>query len=198
MFVTLMFVFVFVFAASLNCRLSQCGHFGAQSHGLHTRCLRFVVPVTRSPRKTRFRMVANLSRVGFQPTGSLSQFQSNFLLLIPSDQAFPGAQRPDPVFFDPNIPNYQLLFHPASVVLGNEEVLRPVQRLAFYPSIGFSDHVDVPVGIGGDSGAFGVNDARILTTLVYTLFPLLSNLVRNASITPILLPSSPPLVSPVT
>jgi len=28
-------------------RLPQCGHFGAQSHGLHARCLRFAAAVTR-------------------------------------------------------------------------------------------------------------------------------------------------------
>jgi len=36
--------------------------------------------------------VANLCRVGFQPTGSLTQFQSNFLLPIPCDQAFLAHQ----------------------------------------------------------------------------------------------------------
>jgi hypothetical protein len=38
--------------------------FGAQSHGPLTRCLRFAAPVTRAPRKTRFRPLAKLCRAG--------------------------------------------------------------------------------------------------------------------------------------
>ncbi len=38
--------------------------FEAQSRGSRTRCLRFAAPVARTPRKTRFRLVANLCRVG--------------------------------------------------------------------------------------------------------------------------------------
>ena len=37
--------------------------FGAQSHGLGTRCLRFAAPVTGAPRQTRFRSLARLSRM---------------------------------------------------------------------------------------------------------------------------------------
>jgi hypothetical protein len=40
------------------------GSFVAQSHGLHTRCLRFAGQVTLPPRKTRFRLVATLGRTG--------------------------------------------------------------------------------------------------------------------------------------
>ena len=39
-------------------------HFGAQSHGPSTGCLRFAAPVTRAPRKTRFRLPAGLFRAG--------------------------------------------------------------------------------------------------------------------------------------
>jgi len=56
-------------------RLPRCGHFEAQSHGLYARCLRFAAPVTRSPRKTRFRSVANLYRAGFIPAGFLTPFR---------------------------------------------------------------------------------------------------------------------------
>ena len=56
-------------------RLPRCGHFEAQSHGLYARCLRFAAPVTRSPRKTRFRSVANLYRAGFKPAGFLTPFR---------------------------------------------------------------------------------------------------------------------------
>jgi hypothetical protein len=41
--------------------------FEAQSHGLHTRCLRFAAFLSFRivrPRKTRFRLVANLCRTG--------------------------------------------------------------------------------------------------------------------------------------
>ena len=49
-------------------RLSRCTNFGAQSHGLFTRCLRFAAflpgcPVVR-PRKTHFQLVVNLGWVG--------------------------------------------------------------------------------------------------------------------------------------
>src|SRR3954453_3135607 len=38
--------------------------FGAQSHGVWPRCLRFAGEVTRPPRKTRFRLLARLCRAG--------------------------------------------------------------------------------------------------------------------------------------
>jgi hypothetical protein len=44
-------------------------HFGAQSRGLQTRCLRFAARVTPLPRKTRFRLAANLCRAGLTPAG---------------------------------------------------------------------------------------------------------------------------------
>ncbi len=56
-------------------RLPRCGYFEAQSHGLYARCLRFAAPVTQSPRKTRFRSVANLYRTGFIPAGFLTPFR---------------------------------------------------------------------------------------------------------------------------
>ena len=37
-----------------NGRAPTNGVFGAESHSFNTRCLRFAVPVTRTPRKTRF------------------------------------------------------------------------------------------------------------------------------------------------
>ena len=40
-------------------------HFGAQSHGFDTRCLRFAGQVTPTRRKTRFRPPARLYRTGF-------------------------------------------------------------------------------------------------------------------------------------
>jgi hypothetical protein len=69
-------------------------NFGAQSHGLFARCLRFAAfipgcPVVR-PRKTRFRLVVSLCRTGSRPLGSLVKFLLSlhrFLLT----QALPGA-----------------------------------------------------------------------------------------------------------
>ena len=50
-------------------------HFGAQSHGSLTRCLRFAARVTPAPRKTRFRLLARLCRAGIgYPQGSNERF----------------------------------------------------------------------------------------------------------------------------
>jgi len=79
-------------------RLPRSGHFGAQSHGLHTRCLRFAAPVTRSPRKTRFRRVANLCRVGLVTHWvPPHNFRTDSLSIHPKRPSLPGAPRPVPV-----------------------------------------------------------------------------------------------------
>ena len=52
-------------------RLPRQSSFGAQSHGSRRRCLRFADRVTPAPRKTRFRLVANLGRAGFDPQDSI-------------------------------------------------------------------------------------------------------------------------------
>ncbi len=65
-------------------RLSREVAFGAQSHGLHPRCLRFATPVTRTPRKTRFRAVATLTRAGLDPQGLLGRFPSDSSHVISS------------------------------------------------------------------------------------------------------------------
>jgi hypothetical protein len=57
-------------------RLPRYGHFEAQSHGLHARCLRFAAPVTRTPRKTRFRLGGSLYRAGSYPRGFLRHFMT--------------------------------------------------------------------------------------------------------------------------
>ena len=67
-------------------------HFGAQSHGPFTGCLRFAAPVTRAPRKTRFRPLAKLCRAGVDtPQGSNERFPhyNRFLL----SQAFLAHKR---------------------------------------------------------------------------------------------------------
>ena len=48
----------------------------------------------QTTRKTRFRLAANLFRVGFAPLGSIAQFPKSPLL--PKCPSFPGAPRPDP------------------------------------------------------------------------------------------------------
>jgi hypothetical protein len=45
-------------------------NFGAQSHGPHTRCLRFAGWITPPPRKTRFRRLASLTGRDSLPAGS--------------------------------------------------------------------------------------------------------------------------------
>ena len=56
--------------------------FGARSHGIGTRCLRFAVEVARPPRKTRFRLLAKLCRAGFvNPQGCDERFPSSSLFL---------------------------------------------------------------------------------------------------------------------
>jgi len=75
-------------------RLPRCINFGAQSHGLFARCLRFAAslpgcPVVQ-PRKTRFRLVVSLCRTGSAPAwvpGEVSARLHRFLLT----QALPGA-----------------------------------------------------------------------------------------------------------
>ena len=48
----------------LRRRLPRQLDVGTQSHGLQPRCLRFAARVTPEPRKTRFRLAANLDRMG--------------------------------------------------------------------------------------------------------------------------------------
>src|SRR5262249_4527641 len=67
-------------------------HFGAQSLGIRTRCLRFAGWVAPPPRKTRFRLLARLCRMGLvYPQGSNERFQICILHLILLPQALPGA-----------------------------------------------------------------------------------------------------------
>jgi len=65
-------------------RLPRIVDFGAQSHGLHLRCLRFAAAVTRAPRKTRFRAVASLTRTGLDPQDLFGKFPSDSSHVISS------------------------------------------------------------------------------------------------------------------
>jgi len=64
-------------------RLPRAEDFGARSHGIGTRCLRFAGRVTPPPRKTRFRLLAKLCRAGFvHPQGCNERFPSSSLFLL--------------------------------------------------------------------------------------------------------------------
>ena len=70
--------------------------FGAQSHGLHLRCPRFAAAVTRTPRKTRFRAVASLTRAGLDPQDLFGRFPKRRLIschLFPLPRAFSAHAR---------------------------------------------------------------------------------------------------------
>ena len=66
-------------------------HFGAQSRGLRTPCERFAPGVTPGPRITRFRLVADLGRMGLDThrvSNKVSKITSRHL--VPLDRAFPA------------------------------------------------------------------------------------------------------------
>ena len=61
-------------------------HFEARSRGFGTGCLRFVGCIATPPRKTRFRLLAQLCRVGLIPTG----FERKVSVMFPtSTSPFP-------------------------------------------------------------------------------------------------------------
>lgn len=66
-------------------------YFEAQSHGLRLRCLRFAAPVTRTPRKTRYRTVASLIRTGLSPVRLQLEVSSLSVQAVLLHQAWPGA-----------------------------------------------------------------------------------------------------------
>ena len=63
---------------------------GAQSHGLHTCCLRFAAWVAPMPRKTRFRLVTSLYPDGCCPRGTPVEVSDCHHSLPPG---FPGAPK---------------------------------------------------------------------------------------------------------
>jgi len=69
--------------------------FGAQSHGLRTRCRRFASPGYPGRRKTRFRLLASVAGRDWLPAGFHAGFQSS-LHLIPPAQVSPGAPKCKP------------------------------------------------------------------------------------------------------
>ena len=72
-------------------RPSQIMHFGAQSRGLRAPCERFAPGVTPGPRITRFRLAADLGRMGLDThrvSNKVSKITSRHL--VPLDRAFPA------------------------------------------------------------------------------------------------------------
>ena len=68
-------------------------HFGAQSRGLRAPCERFAPWVTPGPRITRFRLAADLGRMGLathRVSNKVSKITSRHL--VPLDRAFPGTR----------------------------------------------------------------------------------------------------------
>ena len=66
-------------------------HFGAQSRGLRAPCERFAPWVTPGPRITRFRLAADLGRMGLvthRVSNKVSKITSRHL--VPLDRAFPA------------------------------------------------------------------------------------------------------------
>ena len=49
----------------------------------------------------------------------------------------------------------KLLLNARTVVLGDEEVYGSGQRIAIQAAVGFTRHVDIAIGIGGNGGAKG-------------------------------------------
>lgn len=65
---------------------------GARSRGLCAPCVRFATPVARTPRNTRFRLVANLYRAGLASRWDALRVSDPLSLhLFPPLQASPGA-----------------------------------------------------------------------------------------------------------
>ena len=72
-------------------RPSQTMHVGAQSRGLRAPCERFAPGVTPGPRITRFRLAADLGRMGLDThrvSNKVSKITSRHL--VPLDRAFPA------------------------------------------------------------------------------------------------------------
>lgn len=75
----------------LRRRLPRQFDVGTQSHSLQPRCLRFAARVTPAPRKTRFRLAANLDRMGLD-THRTPKMVSVIQFIHPPSPSFPSAQ----------------------------------------------------------------------------------------------------------
>ena len=104
-------------------RPSQTMHFGAQSRGLRAPCERFAPWVTPGPRITRFRLAADLGRMGLDThrvSNKVSKITSRHL--VPLDRAFPA----------------HALLHKSSVRLrGTQTIARTVTADAAYDTLAF-------------------------------------------------------------
>ena len=77
--------------SGLRRRLPRQLDVGTQSHSLQPRCLRFAARVTPEPRKTRFRLAANLDRMGLD-THRTPRMVSVIQFIHPPSPSFPSAQ----------------------------------------------------------------------------------------------------------
>jgi hypothetical protein len=69
-------------------------YFEARSRSFSTRCLRFAPPVARTGRKTHFRPLARLCRVGFATHRTRTKgFRDASYISFPLPQALPGAPK---------------------------------------------------------------------------------------------------------
>ncbi len=74
----------FAFRLNKDVGTRKVVYFGARSHGLQTRCLRFASRITPATRKTRFRLVASLNRAGLITCGIPRKVSDVFYILPPS------------------------------------------------------------------------------------------------------------------
>ena len=69
--------------STVSASASSCPY-AAPSRGLHAPCVRFAAPVARSPRNTRFPLLARLCGAGFGPAGLLEGVSSYVIPSPPS------------------------------------------------------------------------------------------------------------------
>ena len=75
-------------SAPITASAPTVDHFGAQSHGLQPRCLRFAAKIALGPRKTRFRWGPALPD-GFRPAGLQRRFECPFVSQLMSGHVIP-------------------------------------------------------------------------------------------------------------
>ena len=112
-------------------------HFGAQSRGLRAPCERFAPWVTPGPRITRFRLAADLGRMGLDThrvSNKVSKITSRHL--VPLDRAFPAHAQlhvPSLRCFRPHPVSNYLTTDTLSVLY--RSLLWAVNRLFLVPSL---------------------------------------------------------------
>ena len=106
-------------------------HFGAQSRGLRTPCERFAPWVTPGPRITRFRLVADLGRMGLDThrvSNKVSKITSRHL--VPLDRAFPAHALVHESKLARHGPNHRCFIDRRRRKLGGPHVGHRIQHIA--------------------------------------------------------------------